>query len=105
MNIKIPQIPDDTPLSYIILPIGVIFFIFYILFRPKIQKACTKSFNLTLNTLYVEKTAQNPYIEENFLLKIKSFFDSMTNQLIIYNKKMYTNTSIKKINNNKNKRK
>ena len=97
----IPQIPNDVHLIYIIVPISVIACILYILFRIKIFRFVNKSFKLTLNTLYVEGLS-TPNIEENILIKIKNFFDSMTNKLIMYNKKkINNNTVIKKINNNK----
>ena len=98
----IPQLPDDLHLIYIVIPILIIFFILYVLFRIKIFRYTNKSFKLTLNILYIEGISK-PNIEENILLKIKHYFDSMTNQLILYNKKKYNtnNNLIKKINNKK----
>lgn len=105
MNVIIPQVPDDIPLLAICIPMFGILCIFYILFRVKIFRAVNRSIQITINSLYIEKAYNKPNIEENFLIKIKDFFDSMTNNLVIYNKKIYTATPIKKNNNNTRKRK
>lgn len=95
MNIPISKLPDNVELIHLILPISIILFILYVLFRIQIISLIKKTFKKTQKILYIEGlndiSSESDSPEEHILLNIKNFFDTMTNTLIIYNNKCKLN--------------